>query len=127
VEPPPVQPPPPPVVEPPPPPVVEPPPPPVVEPPPPPVVEPPQLPPELSGAESILGPIGEMSSPLDTAANEQDGDQSEDEDSDEGDDESSVDATLGLVNTGPVNIDQPVDEPITSGGDGGFGDGPGGL
>jgi hypothetical protein len=68
-----------------------------------------------------------MSSPLDLAGDGQ-SDESSDEDSeDSGDDQGSVDATLGLVNTGPVNIDQPVDEPITSGGDGGFGDGPGGL
>lgn len=85
----------------------------------------------MTGAENILGPIGEMTSPLDLGSNDPSdspSDQNSDEDSDDsGDDQTNVDAALGLVNTGPVNLDQPVDEPITSGGDGGFGDGPGGL
>ena len=72
-----------------------------------------------------------MSSPLDLGTNDPADDQSEqdsdDDSEDSGDDQSSVDATLGLVNTGPVNVNPPVDEPITSGGDGGFTDGPGGL
>jgi hypothetical protein len=72
-----------------------------------------------------------MTSPLDLGVNgqgDEQSDQQSDEDSDDsGDDQTKVDAALGLVNTGPVNIDQPVDEPVTSGGDGGFGDGPGGL
>jgi hypothetical protein len=63
-----------------------------------------------------------MSSPLDLGANDPADDQADQEsDDDSGDDQSSVDATLGLVNTGPVNVNPPVDEPITSGGDGGPG------
>jgi filamentous hemagglutinin family protein len=142
VEPPPVTPPPPPVTPPPvtpppvtPPPVTPPPvtPPPVTPPPvtPPPVDPPPFVPPQVSGAENILGPIGEMSSPLDLSSNDPSDDQSDqdsDDDGDDSDDQTNVDATLGLVNTGPVNIEQPIDQPITSGGDAGFGgDGPGGL
>lgn len=83
------------------------------------------MPPEVSGAENILGPIGEMSSPLDLGANDptdpQDQDSDDSDDSDDSGDQTNVDATLGLVNTGPVNVTVPVDEPITSGGDGGPG------
>jgi hypothetical protein len=87
------------------------------------------VPPQISGAENILGPIGEMTSPLDLGSNDPSDptDQDESDDSDDSGDESSADATLGLINTGPVNVTVPVDEPITSGGDGGAGDGPGGL
>ena len=72
-----------------------------------------------------------MSSPLDLGSGDQssqDSDDSDDSDSDDsGDSQTNVDATLGLINTGPVNVSPQVDEPITSGGDGGFSDGPGGL
>jgi len=72
-----------------------------------------------------------MTSPLDLGANDpadppadqgtdEDNDDSDDAD-DSGDDQTNVDATLGIINTGPVNIAPPVDEPITSGGDGGPG------
>jgi len=87
------------------------------------------VPPQVSGAENILGPIGEMSSPLDLATNDpsEPKDSDDSDDSDDSGDQTNVDATLGLINTGPVNVTVPVDEPITSGGDGGGGDGPGGL
>jgi hypothetical protein len=71
-----------------------------------------------------------MGSPLDLGSGDQssqDSDDSDDSDSDDSDSQTNVDATLGLINTGPVNVSPQVDEPITSGGDGGFSDGPGGL
>ena len=69
-----------------------------------------------------------MSSPLGLASGDQDSDQSDDESDDSGDDsQTSADATLGLINTGPVNVNPPIDDPITSGGDGGFTDGPSGF
>ena len=77
----------------------------------------------MGGVESILGPIGEMGSPLDLASNDQDSD-SNDEDSDEGDDDqTSVDVALDLNGAGRVSLDETIDQPITSGGDGGFNDG----
>ncbi len=86
-----------------------------------------------TGVESILGPIGLMGSPSEnvagvgdpsddsTTSDEEDQDEATDEDSD-----ASVDATLGLISNGPMAVDQPVDEPVTSGSDGGGGD-PGGT
>jgi len=42
----------------------------------------------------------------------------EEEDSDDGEDsETKVDASVGLINTGPVSLDVPIDDPVTSGGD----------
>jgi hypothetical protein len=87
------------------------------------------VPPAVGGVESILGPIGDMTSPLDLGGTDpadppgDDGtDDSDDSDnSDDSGDQTNVDATLGIINTGPVNIAPPVDEPITSGGDGGPG------
>ena len=86
----------------------------------------------MGGVESILGPIGDMTSPLDLGVSDpaepnmdqgsSDDSDSDDSDSDDkGDEKTNVDATLGIINTGPVNIEAPVDEPITSGGDGGPG------
>ena len=103
------------------------------------------MPTELGGSENILGPIGEMSSPLDMGANDPDpSDHDEDEDtkgvrdkgtdsasadeSDESDDsgdadsedEGGIDVGTNLLNGGgPTNVQQPIDQPITSGGDAG--------
>jgi hypothetical protein len=38
--------------------------------------------------------------------------------------EESVDASLGLISSGPVNLDQQIDEPVTSGSDIDLGFGP---
>jgi hypothetical protein len=59
--------------------------------------------------DEIFGPGGEQLA----------GEDSEDSDEDEADDGGSdADASVGIINTGPVSIDQPVDEPVTSGSDG---------
>jgi hypothetical protein len=71
----------------------------------------------FTGAEVILGPIGLMGSPSDIAdggGSEDEGD-SEDEEEDGEDSEGGVDARVGIINTGPVSIDVPIDEPVTSG------------
>ena len=43
-----------------------------------------------------------------------------------GEDGSSVDPNLRLINTTPINLDQQIDDPVTSGGDIVIGDLPGG-
>ena len=69
----------------------------------------------------MLGPLGLTDSAT------SDDDQSDDKkDGDDSDDQAGVDASLGLINTAPVNLDQTIDEPVTSGRDAGLGDGPGG-
>jgi hypothetical protein len=80
---------------------------------------------EVPGAESILGPIGLMDSPSDLPFDEGaddgsgGGDDEADEEEEAADEEGSgnADASVGLINTGPVSIDQPVEEPVTSGSD----------
>jgi hypothetical protein len=44
-------------------------------------------------------------------------DQSDDSD-EAGDEKSNVNVSLGIINSGPVQLDQPLDEPVTSGGSG---------
>jgi hypothetical protein len=85
------------------------------------------VPPEVSSSDSLLGPIDELNGPSDLGAQETAQEQ-QDEESDDGDEggdkQSNVDATLGLINTGQVSVDLPVDQPITSGSDGLIDDGP---
>jgi hypothetical protein len=60
---------------------------------------------------SILGPLDQTNSPDDE-------DKKKDKDQgDEGDDGSSVDPSLHLINTTPINLDHQIDDPVTSGGD----------
>jgi hypothetical protein len=74
----------------------------------------------------VLGPLGLVQD----AAVSDDG-QSDDSDKKKNDgtddDQSGVDASLGLINTAPVSLDQTIDDPITSGRDAGIGDGPDGA
>jgi hypothetical protein len=51
---------------------------------------------------------------------QQDQGQDEDQDSDDegGDDSESVNTSIGIINTAPVNLEQQIDEPVTSGSDG---------
>ena len=76
----------------------------------------------------ILGPIGLMNDPKAASGNssgndefaellgdEEEGDDEEDEGEDDG--KGGVDAGSALINTGPVSIETPVDEPVTSGAD----------
>jgi hypothetical protein len=58
------------------------------------------------------------------ADDQEDDQQSED---DEAQAEVNADASLGLINSGPVQVNIQVDDPVTSGSDGAVGDGPGGM
>jgi hypothetical protein len=72
---------------------------------------PPEIPPEVAAADSAMGPlVAESSDPAD--------DSDEDEDSDSSDGDSSVDASAHLINTSPLQSQDIIDEPITSGNDG---------
>jgi hypothetical protein len=92
----------------------------------------PPLPPPFSGtptagAESILGPIGVMESPMAQAPDEfadlfaaAAGAESEDDDENSEDEsEASLAAALGLISTGGHTDEQLVDDPVTSGSDSG--------
>jgi hypothetical protein len=89
----------------------------------PPPVVPPQVP-QATNSGQVLGSVGDSTSPLDLGANQDQGSQSDDQDdSDSSDDDGaggkkvSVKAGLGLINSGPVELDQQVDDPVTSGSD----------
>jgi hypothetical protein len=67
-----------------------------------------------SGDASGGSNIGTTEAAGETAAADED---KTDEDKDEeGDSKGNANVSLGLINSGPVSIDQPVDEPVTSGG-----------
>lgn len=73
----------------------------------------------ILGAESILGPIGMMSS---TSGSAGPGDGSSEEDEEEGgDSESGTDASFQLIKSGPLQVDTTIDEPVTSGSDSPYG------
>lgn len=68
----------------------------------------------MTASDQVLGPLGSTDVATTTPDDEQsDEDKKKDED---GDDE-SVDVWLGLINAGPVNLDQQIEEPVTSGSD----------
>jgi hypothetical protein len=74
------------------------------------------VPPQTVGAESILGPVGLMQSPANQGGQK---DQSEDQDEKEGGSKkTSADPSVYLINTGPLQLDDVIDDPITSGNDG---------
>jgi hypothetical protein len=81
---------------------------------------PPAPPPPVLGPEAILGPVGLMTSPDNSG---QQGDENKDDDDKKSDSkDNGVDPAVYLINTGPMHVDQIIDEPITSGNDS-----PGGL
>jgi hypothetical protein len=59
----------------------------------------------------VLGPIG------DTDADQQTDEEKKKKEEEEEETDESVYTSLGLVNAAPVTTDQPIDEPVTSGGD----------
>jgi hypothetical protein len=67
------------------------------------------------GSETILGPIAQTASP-DSAA-EQGDDSKDDEDKKSESKSEGIDPAVYLINTGPMHLDQVIDEPITSGND----------
>jgi hypothetical protein len=72
------------------------------------------------GSETILGPIALVSSPDSPA--EQADDSKDDDNKDTKSKSNKVDPAVYFINTGPMHLDQIIDEPITSGNDS-----PGGL
>jgi hypothetical protein len=70
----------------------------------------------VAGLESILGPVGLMG---DGISGEGGSEQAANED-DEGEDEAGtepVDIFFSLLDVSPVSLEEPVEEPVTSGGD----------
>jgi hypothetical protein len=102
----------------------------IVTPPPvdPPPVDPPvdPVPPINTGVESILGPIGLMDGPTELGSIEdefangesQAGEGSDEEEDGEESEDDGADGSVGLINTGPVSLELPIDDPVTSGNDG---------
>ncbi|HWJ37955.1 MAG TPA: hypothetical protein VNR86_04255, partial [Sphingomicrobium sp.] len=75
---------------------------------------------QTQGAESILGPIQQVGSPSDLASadpseTEQQKGEKESEKKDQNDD-GSTDPSLGLINSGPVQLKTDLEQPVTSGG-----------
>ena len=64
----------------------------------------------------MLGPI-ELTDVAAAAAGPGEQPQSDDDKKDKDSDDQGVEASLRLINTGPVNLDRPIDEPVTSGSD----------
>ncbi len=75
----------------------------------------PTPPPQVLGAESILGPVGLMTSPDNSA--EQADDSKDDEDKKSNSKSGGVDPAVYLINTGPMHVDPIIDTPVTSGND----------
>jgi filamentous hemagglutinin family protein len=81
---------------------------------------PPPAPPAATASDQVLGPLASA----DTAIGD-DQQSQEDKKKDNGDDEDEgINASLRLINTGPINLDQQIDEPVTSGNDVDFDLGP---
>jgi hypothetical protein len=71
----------------------------------------------------VLGPIQQVGNPGEVAAadptDQQQQDQQQEEqkkDQADGNDDGSVDAALGLINSGPVQLKNDLEQPVTSGG-----------
>ncbi len=60
---------------------------------------------------SILGPLDQGTSDDGTTSDE------DDDDSDDSEDGSKADPSMRLINTTPINLEQQIDDPVTSGGD----------
>jgi hypothetical protein len=66
-------------------------------------------------SDQVLGPIGATDSSAIAGEDPQQAD--EDKKKDKGSDDDSVETWIGLINAGPINLDQPIDERVTSGSD----------
>lgn len=62
----------------------------------------------------MLGPLGLTDTATSTDNGQSDGDKKK-KDDDEADD--GVQVWLGLINAGPINLDEQIEEPVTSGSD----------
>ena len=76
----------------------------------------------MQGAATVLGPIEGITSPGATASaaadpSEQEQQEAEKKSDKKGDsDDSGVDASLGLINSAPVQVKTDLEQPVTSGG-----------
>jgi len=78
----------------------------------------------VQSSQTVLGPIQGISSPAAAAAGavadstQQEQEQSEKKSDKNGDgsDDSGVDASLGLINSAPVQVKTDLEQPVTSGG-----------
>ena len=74
----------------------------------------------MQGAETILGPIQEVTSPTDIVSAmdpvQDQQEQKQDKDAEQSDDQGSAEAELGLINTSPVQLKNDLEKPVTSGG-----------
>ena len=74
----------------------------------------------MQSSETILGPIQQAAGSSDIVAadpSEQEQQQGEKKSDKKGDsDDSGVDASLGLINTAPVQLKTDLEQPVTSGG-----------
>ena len=74
----------------------------------------------IESSQSVLGPIQEVANPVDIAVSDssesaqQQGEKESDKKKEN--DDSGVDASLGLINTGPVQLKNDLEQPVTSGG-----------
>jgi hypothetical protein len=68
----------------------------------------------------VLGPIELTDAAAAAAAagpGEEQQQSEDDKKKDKDSDDQGVEASLRLINTGPINLDRPIDEPVTSGSD----------
>jgi hypothetical protein len=74
----------------------------------------------VQGAETILGPIQEVTSPTDIVSAmdpvQDQQEQKQEKDAEQSDDQGSAEAELGLINTSPVQLKNDLEKPVTSGG-----------
>jgi hypothetical protein len=74
----------------------------------------------IESSQSVLGPIQEVASAADIAVSDssesaqQQGEKETDKKKEN--DDSGVDPSLGLINTGPVQLKNDLEQPVTSGG-----------
>jgi filamentous hemagglutinin family protein len=74
----------------------------------------PEIPPEVASADSAMGPLVTD----DSTTQSDDSDDSDDDQEGEDAESDSTDASVHLINTGPLQNSEIIDEPITSGNDG---------
>jgi hypothetical protein len=72
----------------------------------------PEIPTEVVASDAVMGPL------VSSESTEQSDDSADDEDEGSAEGDSSVDASAHLINTSPLQTNEIIDEPITSGNDG---------
>ena len=85
--------------------------------PPPPPPPPSTTPAQTLASDQVLGPIGSTDSSFVSTDEDQQQQSEEAKKKDKGGEDEGIETWLGLINAGPINFDQPIDEPVTSGSD----------